>query len=69
MKVGPFDLKPFLYLFSVVLILCFCFDTTRETLKNPAIFFALAALLIVFFTMRGRMARSYETERRRTLCG
>ena len=58
MKVGPFDLKPFLYLFSVVLILCFCFDTTRETLKNPAIFFALAALLIVFFTMRGRMNMS-----------
>ncbi|HAG70028.1 MAG TPA: hypothetical protein DCL38_08645 [Lachnospiraceae bacterium] len=48
MKTDSFEIKPFVYLFSAVLIICFCFDTTEETLKQPAYFFAfLAALLIL----------------------
>ncbi|MBQ7565115.1 MAG: hypothetical protein IJT16_14145, partial [Lachnospiraceae bacterium] len=52
-KNASFEYRPFLYLCTVVLVLCFCFDTTQESLKNPAYFFALTAILIAFFTGRG----------------
>ena len=58
MNKSSFECKPFIYLVSVVLALCFCFDTTQETLRNPAYLFALAVLVIVFFTRRGKIDMS-----------
>ena len=48
MDTSSFEIKPFIYLAVLTLVLSFCFDTTQESLRNPAYLFAFVAALIVF---------------------
>ncbi|MCR5108180.1 MAG: glycosyltransferase family 39 protein [Lachnospiraceae bacterium] len=50
MKNSSFALKPFILLFTLILTVSFCFDTTQETLKNPAYLFAFIAGTVLILT-------------------
>ncbi|MCR5734833.1 MAG: glycosyltransferase family 39 protein [Lachnospiraceae bacterium] len=61
MKTQSFALKPFILLITLVLFISFCFDTTAETLKNPAYLFVMICALILIFTFRKSIKRDEMT--------
>ncbi len=61
MKNTTFRLKPFILLFSLMLVVSFCFDTTKEGLWNPAYLFWPLVFLIVFLSLRKSIIYSEDT--------
>ncbi|MCR4655922.1 MAG: glycosyltransferase family 39 protein [Lachnospiraceae bacterium] len=55
MQNSSFEIKPFIYLVPVVFILCFCLDTTQETLKNPVYLFLFLSVMIIAGLQMGRL--------------
>ncbi|MCR4741070.1 MAG: glycosyltransferase family 39 protein [Lachnospiraceae bacterium] len=61
MENKSFTIKPFILLFTLILVISFCFDMTEETLLNPAYLFAFISALIVLITFRKNIKKDEMT--------
>ncbi len=54
MKNSSFEIKPFIFLCAALMVLCFCLDTTEETLRNHRYLFLFLSIAAVFFACMGK---------------